>query len=308
MTAEDWEAWCDATAMLDDEPPDLGWDDEDQDPELAPGERVAWTAGFAKGGDADAMAAGSALAFLAGAAAGDDDRYLGATDAELDGVIAAWDRVEAHASARKHLAVAEFIRRRPEKGCEPAVPGGMPARWDEFAADELRVLLAESKAAVERMMDRAHALAARLPGTMAAFRSGKLRQSKVTIIADATVPLDDEESRAAEERVLGRAGRLTPGGLCHAIAQAVMDVAPEKARKRRQATGTPRSTAAPGPSPRPARHPGATPDAGTGTNHSRRPGSGTGRGPGSASPARTGRGRRAGSGPGGCAPPAPART
>jgi hypothetical protein len=26
------------------------------------------------------------------------------------GVIAAWDRVEAHASARKHAAVAEFIR------------------------------------------------------------------------------------------------------------------------------------------------------------------------------------------------------
>ena len=83
-------------------------------------------------------------------------------------------------------------------------------------------------------MDRAHALAARLPGTMALFRSGELRQSKVTIIVDATAPLDDQESRAAEELVLGRAARLTPGGLRHAIAQAVMDVAPEKARKRRE--------------------------------------------------------------------------
>ena len=35
--------------------------------------------------------------------------------------------------------------------------------------------------------------------------------------------------------VLGRAGRLTPGGLRAAIARAVMDVAPEKARKRREA-------------------------------------------------------------------------
>jgi hypothetical protein len=235
MTAEDWEAWCDATAAVEDEPPPgLGWDGEEDVPDLASGEQVAWPAGFAKGETADKMPGGSELAFLAGAAAGDDDRYRGATDGELDGLIAAWDRVEAHASARKHLAIAEFIRRRPEKGCEPAGPGGMPARWDEFAADELRVLLAESRAAIERMMDRALALAVRLPGTTALFRSGKLRLSKVTIIADGTAPLDEQESREAEERVLGRADRLTPGGLRHAVAQAVMDVAPEKARKRRE--------------------------------------------------------------------------
>ena len=180
------------------------------------------------------MPGGSALAFLADAIAGDGDRYPGASDGELDGVIAAWDRVEAHASARKHAAIAEFIRRRPEEGCEPEEAGGMPERWDEFAVDELRVLFAESRAAAERLMDRARDLAARLPGTMALFRSGKLRQSKVTIIVDVTAPLDPEESRAAEERVLDRAGRLTPGGLRHAIAQAVMDVAPEKARQRRE--------------------------------------------------------------------------
>src|SRR6185437_4327329 len=213
-----------------------GWDgeDEEDDPELAAGGRVAWTAGFGKGGLADGLPGGSELAFLASAAAGDGDRYPGATDAELDGVIAAWDRVEAHASARKHLAIAEFIRRRPEKGCEPQYPMDMPARWDEFAVDELRVLLAESKSAVERMMDRAHALAQRLPGTMAQYRSGKLRPSKVTVIVDVTAPLDDDESRAAEEQVLGRAHQLTPSGLRDAIAKAVMDAAPEKAKKRRE--------------------------------------------------------------------------
>jgi len=237
MTAGEWEAWCDLTAGLDDEPPGSGWDDEDEDdpdPELAAGEPVAWTAGFARGGLADGLPGGSELAVLADAAAGDGDRYPGATDAELDGLIAAWDRVEAHAAARKHLAIAEFIRRRPEQGCEPEEPGGMPARWDEFAADELRVLLAESRATAERMMDRAHSLASRLPGTMTLYRSGRLRQSKVTIIVDATALLDDGESRAAEELVLGRAGRLTPSGLRQAIAQAVMEVAPEKAKKRRE--------------------------------------------------------------------------
>ena len=116
MSAEEWEEWCDLTAGAEDgPPPDLGWD-EDPEPDPAGGEPVAWTAGFAKGGLADGLPGGSELAFLADAAAGDGDRYPGATDAELDGLIAAWDRVEAHASARKHLAVAEFIRRRPEKG------------------------------------------------------------------------------------------------------------------------------------------------------------------------------------------------
>jgi len=235
MSAEDWEAWCDATAAVDDEPPGSGWDDEEaDDPDLVPGERVQWSAGFGKGGDADGLPGGSELGFLADAAAGPDDRYAGATDGELDGAIAAWDRIEAHASARKHLAIAEFIRRRPEQGCEPAEPGGMPQRWDEFAVDELRVLLAESKATAEKLLDRALALAQRLPGTMAAYRSGKLRQSKVTIIVDATALLDDDEAQAAEEQVLGRASQLTPSGLRDAIANAVMDVAPEKAKKRKE--------------------------------------------------------------------------
>ena len=39
---------------------------------------------------------------------------------------------------------------------------------------------------------------------------------------------------AAEAKVLDRAGRLTPGGLRAAIARAVMEVAPEKARERRE--------------------------------------------------------------------------
>jgi hypothetical protein len=47
--------------------------------------------------------------------------------------------------------------------------------------------------------------------------------------------LDPAGARAAERLVLDRAGRLTPGALRAAIARAVMEVAPEKARKRREA-------------------------------------------------------------------------
>ena len=57
---------------------------------------------------------------------------------------------------------------------------------------------------------------------------------KARIIVNATGLLDEAEARAAEAEVLDRTGRLTPGGLRAAIARAVMEVNPEKARRRRE--------------------------------------------------------------------------
>ena len=98
---------------------------------------------------------------------------------------------------------------------------------------ELAAVLGESRGAAEDLLDLAHDLAVKLPGTRAAFRDGTVRASKVEIIARAAAVLDPAEARKAEAMVLGRA-RLTPGGLRAAIARAVMEVAPEKARKRRE--------------------------------------------------------------------------
>jgi hypothetical protein len=232
MSAAEWEAWCDATAPGD-EPP--AFDDEDGEPDPEPGEWAGAASGFAAGNPLDALPGGMSLAFFAGNAAGDDERYAGVSDNELDGVIAAWGRVEAYACARQHAAVAEFIRRRAGPDAATDERSGMPQMWDEFAVDELRMLLAEHRGAAEDLMSRAHDLTVKLPGTMALFRAGRLRESRVKIIIYATAPLDPGEARAAEQLVLGRAGRLTPGGLRHAIVQAVMDVAPEKARDRREA-------------------------------------------------------------------------
>ena len=78
-------------------------------------------------------------------------------------------------------------------------------------------------------MDLARDLEAKLPGTAGALRDGIISRRKAEIIACATALLDPAEARAAEDVVLGRAGRLTPGGLRAAIARAVMEVAPEKA-------------------------------------------------------------------------------
>jgi hypothetical protein len=199
-----------------------------------PGVYAGPASGFAAGRELDTAPGGAVLALFAGDAAGDDDSYHGASDDELVGVICAWDRVEAHAAARKHAAVAELIRRRPDPGCAAEGPGRMPAGWEEFTPAELAPALGESRAAAEGLLGRAHDLAAKLPRTMAAFRSGILGQAKTEIIARATAVLDAEEARAAEALVLGRAGRLTPGGLRAAIGRAVMEVAPGKAKKRRE--------------------------------------------------------------------------
>jgi len=89
--------------------------------------------------------------------------------------------------------------------------------------------------AAEDLLTCALALQARLPGTKAALRDGIITRGKAQVIIYATALLDPAESRAAEELVLGRAGRLTPAGLRAAIARAVIAVAPEKAKRRREA-------------------------------------------------------------------------
>src|SRR5487761_1431920 len=110
----------------------------------------------------------------------------------------------------------------------------MPEACDEFTARELGSVLGESRAAAEDMLSLAHELEVNLPGTKAAFRAGILGQRKAAIIASATAVLDPEEARAAEAMVLGRAGTLTPPGLRAAISRAVMEVAPGKAKQRRE--------------------------------------------------------------------------
>ncbi len=202
---------------------------------IFPGESSSPAAGFGPGLVLDVTPGCPGLALAADAAAGDEDRFGCASDAELIGVLCAWDRLEAHMAARKLAAVAELIRRRPEPGGEPEGPARMPAGWDEFAADELAVALGESRGHAEGLLGFALALEVRLPGTRAALRDGMISRYKAEIIMYATALLSPAEARKAEEKVLGRAGRLTPGGLRAAILRAVMEVAPDKARKRREA-------------------------------------------------------------------------
>ena len=147
--------------------------------------------------------------------------------------MCAWDRVEAHAAARKLVAIAEVFRRNPEDGFEPE-PGRCRAVVHEFTRDQLALALGESRAAADWLLTVAWHLATRLAATLEALRDGVITRGKAELIVRLTQYLDGGEAAAVEAKVLGRAGRLTPGGLRSALARAVMEVAPGKARERRE--------------------------------------------------------------------------
>jgi hypothetical protein len=164
-----------------------------------------------------------------------DTARLGeASEDEIIGLITAADRAEAAACSLKHAAAAELIRRRPAPGCVLAGRARMPESYLDSAGDEVKWALAEARRAADGVLSLAWDLEVKLPGTRAMFRDGLLRHSKVDIIARATALLDAEEARQAEALVLGRARVLSPAALRRAIALAVAQVNPAKAKKRRE--------------------------------------------------------------------------
>jgi Domain of unknown function (DUF222) len=187
-----------------------------------PGESASPAAAFGPGMIFDVLPGCAQLAVAADAAVADDG-FAGVSEGELVGLVCAWDRVEAHAAARKLAVIAELDRRNP--GPEDA----------EFTADEIANALGESRFRADELMGAAGHLDTHLPGTSAALRDGIVSLGKARIIAAATGLLDPAEARAAEQEVLDRAGRLTPGSLRAAIARAVIKAAPKKAKQRREA-------------------------------------------------------------------------
>jgi hypothetical protein len=200
-----------------------------------PGESASRAAGFGTGMAWDVMPGCAQLAVAADAAVagGSADRFGGAADHELVGLVCAWDRVEAHAAARKLVAIAEVFRRNPEDGFEPE-PGRMPAVVHEFTRDQLAFALGESRAAADGLLTVAWHLATRLAATLEALADGIITRGKAELIVRLTQHLDDDEARRVEAKIADRVGRLTPGGLRSAVARAVMEVAPKKAKERRE--------------------------------------------------------------------------
>ena len=130
-----------------------------------PGVYASRASGFASGKPLDTAPGCLTLASFAEEAAGEDDRYPGASDDELAGAICAWDRSESYIAARKHAAVAELIRRRPAPGAVVAGPAQLPGACDEFVAQELAAVLGESRTAAGDIVSLAQELEINLPGT-----------------------------------------------------------------------------------------------------------------------------------------------
>src|SRR6478735_391428 len=78
-----------------------------------PGQSCSPAAAFGPGMVFDVLPGCAQLAVAADAAVA-DDRFAGISEGELVGMLCAWDRVEAHAAARKLAVVAELDRRNPE--------------------------------------------------------------------------------------------------------------------------------------------------------------------------------------------------
>ena len=127
-----------------------------------PGESSSPAAAFGPGMVFDVLPGCAQLAVAADAAAGDDG-FAGISEAELVGIMCAWDRVEAHAAARKLAAVAELDRRNPEPGDA------------EFTADQIANALGESRFRADELTGTAGHLDTHLPGTQggAARRHGE---------------------------------------------------------------------------------------------------------------------------------------
>jgi len=175
-----------------------------------PGTYTGPAGGFATGQPLDIAPGGSGLLGHAEYAAGNDDRFTGSSDDELLGVICGLDRVEATAASLKHAAVAELIRRRPDRDCAPQGPAQMPEAWDESIVAELSYALAETRNAAETMLERAWDLEVKLPGTKAAFRSGVLRQSKAEVISRATTVLGPGRGPRGRSASAGPGGQAEP--------------------------------------------------------------------------------------------------
>ena len=132
---------------------------------IFPGESSSPAASFGPGMPLDVLPGSAGLAVAADAAEGDDG-YAGVSEGELIGVVCAWDRVEAHAAARKLAAIAELGRRNPSPEDE------------EFTADELANALGESRTRAMRLLGTAGHLDTHLPGTRAALSDGTLSMCK----------------------------------------------------------------------------------------------------------------------------------
>jgi hypothetical protein len=191
---------------------------------------------FGQGRPLDDAAPCTVLSGLADEASGGDRLFADVNDDELMGLLGARQRLVARQDWELMTGIAEFIRRRPEPGCKPDLPGRMPKVWDEHAASELAAQLHLTARAASGLLELAHDLAAKLPLTCAALRDGVIDLDKAHLISLYCSPLTLEEAGKVEAILFGldTIGEMTWGMLRDRVARAVIEVNPDATRKRRE--------------------------------------------------------------------------
>jgi hypothetical protein len=208
------EEWC---ARAAEEWPE--WPDESEP-------RGPAGAGFAAGGLLNRLAPGAVLAGSAQNAWADGLGTL--SDDALVGVLRAWRRLAAWATAGELAAVAELDRRRTAE-----VAAGADPHLAEHVGDELAVSLTLTTRSADALLDFACGLA-RLPLTRAALAAGRIDRAKALVITEGVSGLTDTHAAAVESAVIGRAPGQTSGQLRAATQRAVLAVDPAAAERRRE--------------------------------------------------------------------------
>jgi hypothetical protein len=183
-------------------------------------------AAFAAGGLLNRLAPGAVLAGSAQNAWADGPYSL--SDDALVGMLRAWRRLAAWATAGELAAVAELDRRRKAE-----VAAGADPHLAEHVGDELAVSLTLTTRSADALLDFACGLA-RLPLTRAALAAGRIDRAKALVITEGVSGLTDAHAAAVESAVIGRAAGQTSGQLRAATQRAVLAVDPAAAERRRE--------------------------------------------------------------------------
>jgi hypothetical protein len=182
-------------------------------------------AAFAAGGLLNRLAPGAVLAGSAQNAWADGLGTL--SDDALVGVLGAWRRLAAWATAGELAAVAELDRRRSAE-----VAAGADPHLAEHVGDELAASLTLTTRSADALLDFACGLA-RLPLTRAALAAGRIDRAKALVIVEGVTGLADTHAAAVESAVIERAPAQTSGQLRAATQRAVLAVDPAAAERRR---------------------------------------------------------------------------
>lgn len=155
------------------------------------------------------------------------------TDYDALEVVAAWHRVEAYAAAGKRRAAAALARREVLAGALAHLQGqdilvGEPG----IAADELALRIGISKPAARGLVRAGRCMggAGLLVGE--ALAAGEIDAVKADAICEAIQDLGADAALEVQERVLGKAGHLSAGGVRRELALACAAVRPEEFGER----------------------------------------------------------------------------